>query len=98
MAPGKALAQLALQKRLLQAESEAQRLVLAAEIAHLTRPWGWFGRIRSRAHPLLVILTPVTAFLFARRSRGMTRWVTAGLGLARVYGSLRGVFRRHPAK
>jgi len=98
MAPAKALAQLALQKRLLQAESEAQRLVLAAEIAHLTRPWGWFGRLRSRAHPLLVVVTPVMAFLFARRSKGMTRWVTVALGAARIYRGVRGVFRRHPAK
>jgi len=94
MAPAKALAQLALQKRLLQAESGARRFVLAADMSRLTRPMKWVDRVRHYAPLMLLNGAPVVAYLLTRRAKGMTRWVARGLGAVRVLGGLRHYLRR----
>lgn len=89
MAPAKTLAQLALQKRLLQAESAAQRLVLAAELQRVIAPVRWLDRVQTHMRPLLVVGAPVAGFWFTRRSKGMTRWITTGLGAMKLLQSVR---------
>jgi len=94
MAPGKTLAQLALQKRLLLAESEANRLVLASELSRLSRRFHWLDRFQYQARPFMRLGTPLAAYLFARRSRGVTRWIASALGGARIYYGARRFLRR----
>jgi hypothetical protein len=93
MAPAKALANLALQKRLLLAESEARRIVLASEMNRVARPLRFLGRVRLQARPLLMVGVPVAAYLFARHSKGKSRWIVTALGAARAYSSLRRYLR-----
>jgi hypothetical protein len=97
MAPAKSLASLELQKRLLLAESEARRLVLAAELNHVVRPVRFLERWQLRARPLFLVGVPVAAYALARRSRGKTRWIATALGAARVFSSLRHYLRPHAA-
>ena len=94
MAPAKALAQLALQKRFLLAESEAQRLVLASELRRVIGPLRWVDRLQTSAGPLLRLATPVAAFWLTRRSKGLKRWVPATFGAMRLIRSLRTVLHR----
>jgi len=89
MAPAKALAQLALQKRFLQAESEALRLVLASEMLRVSKPVRWADRFRTRVRPLLTVGAPLAGFWFAHRSRGVKRWVTMGYGVLRLVRKFR---------
>ena len=89
MAPAKELARLALQKRILLAESEARRLVLAIELSRLIRPVRWIDRFKIQARPLLLTLSTGLTYLFVRRSRGPTRWVATLLGASRLYRGLR---------
>lgn len=85
MAPGKALAELALQKRFLRAESEARRLVLAAELKRMTKPLRFVGWWRTRFRPLWAVAGPLAGPLaglwFAHKSRGLKRWATIGWGV-----------------
>jgi len=90
MAPAKELARLDLQKRILLAESEARRLVLAIELGRLVRPVYWVNRLKIQARPLLVTASTLLTYFYARRSKGVTRWIARALGAARVY---RGVSR-----
>ena len=94
MAPAKALSRLALQKRILQAESDAHRLVLASELHRVTRPLHWVDRVQLQARPVFVAGIPIAAYLLARRTKGVTRWVAAALGAARTFRSLRQHLRR----
>jgi hypothetical protein len=89
MAPEKALAQLALQKRLLVAESEAQRLVLASALHRAAAPLRLADRIQSQARPLLMVGAPLAGFWIASRTKGMKRWVSTGLGVLRLAKSVR---------
>ena len=98
MAPSKALAQLALQKRFLQAESEARRLVLASELRRAIAPLRLLDRVQTQARPVLAVGLPVAGFWLARRSRGIKRWVTTGLGALRLAQSLRKILHRSDSK
>jgi len=98
MAPAKALAALALQKRLLVAESEARRLVLASELTRISRPLRWIDAAHLKIRPRLVAGLPMAAYLLARRSRGLTRWAAAGMGAARLYQSLRQYLQHRRSK
>lgn len=89
MAPAKALAQLALEKRLLVAESEAQRLVLASALHRATAPLRWVDRVQGQARPLLMVGAPLAGFLVARRTTGLKRWISSGIGIMRVVQTLR---------
>lgn len=93
MDPAKALAQLAVQKQLLLAESEAQRIVLAAELHRVIAPLRWMDRLQSTARPVLTIGAPLAGFLVARRSKGLKRWVATGLGALRLTKTLRNFLR-----
>lgn len=94
MAPAKALEQLALQKRLLLAESEAQRLILASALHRATSPLKWVSRVQSQTRPVMTVVLPLVGFWVARRSRGMKRWVSTGLGALRIAKSLRGYLHK----
>jgi hypothetical protein len=94
MAPREALAELALRKRLLLAESEAQRLVLASELKRLLRPLHWLDRVQTRFRPLLALGAPLAGFWLTRRSKGVKRWAVAGFGVLRLLQSLRKGGRR----
>jgi hypothetical protein len=94
MAPSKALAQLALRKRFLIAESDAYRLVLASELTRLMGPTRWWERLR----PVLVVAAPVAGFWLTRRSKGMKRWAVAGWGALRLLKTLRSLLHRSPSR
>jgi hypothetical protein len=94
MAPAKVLAQLALQKRFLLAESEAQRLVLTSELRRAIRPFRWLDRLQVQARPVLMVGVPVAGLWLAHRSKGLKRWVPAGLGALRLLKSLRRMLHR----
>ena len=98
MAPAKALAQLALQKRLLLAESEAQRLVLASQLHRALTPVRWLDRLQMQSRPLLVVGAPLAGFWVARRTKGMKRWVTAALGAVRLAHSARRLLHKSGAR
>jgi hypothetical protein len=98
MVPSKELARLALQKRMLLAESEAQRLVLASELHRLITPLRWVDRLQTQVRPLWMVGAPVAGFWLTRRSKGMTRWLSAGFGALRLVKTLRRVLPRSPAK
>jgi hypothetical protein len=98
MDPAKELAGLALQKRMLLAESEAQRLVLAAELHRVITPLRWMDRVQSQVRPLLLVVAPFAGFWLTRRSRGMTRWLTAGFGAMRLVRTLRRMIPRAASK
>lgn len=89
MAPAKALAQLALQKRFLLAESEAQRLVLVSELHKAITPLRWLDRFQAQVRPVLVVGAPMAGLWLARRSKGIKRWVPAGLGALRLVRNVR---------
>lgn len=97
MAPAQTLAQLALQKRLLLAESEARRLVLASELNRLLRPLNWVDRLQLYSRPLMRVGAPVAAYFMVRRSKGFTRLIASAFGAARVYYGARRYLQR-PAK
>ena len=94
MAPAKALDRLALQKQLLVAESEAQRLILASALHRAMSPLRLADRIQSQARPLLMFGAPLAGFWFARRSKGMKRWVSTGLGAVRLAQTVRKILRK----
>ena len=94
MVPAKALAQLALQKRFLQAESEARRLMLGSELHRATRPARWVEQWRLRARPLLLLVAPAVGFWYVRRSKGMKRWLATGLGAMRLLHGFRRFLHR----
>lgn len=98
MDPAKELAGLALQKRMLLAESEAQRLVLAVELHRLITPLRWMDRVQAQVRPLLLVGAPIAGFWFTRRSRGATRWLTAGFGAMRLVKTLRKMLHRLDAR
>jgi hypothetical protein len=89
MAPAKALEQLALRKRLLIAESDAQRLVLASALHRATSPLKWLDRAQAQAGPLLTVGAPIAGFWFARRTKGLKRWISSGWGVLRLAQTLR---------
>ncbi len=93
MAPGKALEQLALQKRFLRAEADVHRLALASEVQGLLAPFRWMERFQSQLRPILLFGAPVAGFWLTRRKRGMTRWVAVGLGLLRLLYTIRRFLR-----
>lgn len=98
MAPGKALEQLALQKRFLCAESATLRLVVASELQQALAPLRWMDRLPTRLRPLLWLGLPVAGFWFARRTKGPTRWVSAGLGAVRLLLTIRRFLGRSHAR
>ena len=89
MAPAKELARLALQKRLLLAESEARRMVLAIELGRALRPVQWVNRFKTQAGPVLLTVGTGLTYFFTRKSKGPTRWVAAILGATRVYRGMK---------
>lgn len=88
MAPAKGLADLAIQKRMLIAESDACRIILSADLAGLTAPLRWADRIRSRGRPALWLGMPLAGYLLARRMPS-ARWLALGLGALRAGLSLK---------
>jgi len=98
MSSSKALAELVLQKRFLLAESEVRRLVLTSELQRVIAPVRWWDRFNIGARPVLAIGLPVVGFWLARRTKGVRRWVTTGLGVARLIQSLRRFIHRPSAR
>jgi len=92
MVPSKALAQLAVRKRFLQAESEAYRLVLVSECSRILGPSRWWQRLRP-----LWVAAPMLGFWLTRRSSGFKRWFMTGWGAVRLIQAVRGYVRR-PAR
>jgi hypothetical protein len=93
MAPGKALAELALQKRFLRAEADAQRLCLASELEHALTPLRRIEQLQSQLRPLLLFGAPIAGLLFTRRTKGPAKWLAAGVGVARLIFSIRRILR-----
>lgn len=93
MAPQKALDQLALQKRLLLAESEAHRIVIASAFHQASTPLRWVDRIQAQARPFIKMGVPLAGFLLMRR-KGMGRWVSAGLSAVKIARKARKLLSR----
>jgi hypothetical protein len=89
MAPAKELADLATQKRMLIAESEACRIALAADLGGVIAPLRWVDRIRLRGRPALWLGLPLVGYLLRRRLASPTRWVALGLGALRAVLSVK---------
>jgi len=93
MSPAKELADLAIQKRMLIAESEACRATLAADLHGLTSPLHWVDRLRSGGRPAVLVALPLAGFLLTRRLPKAARWLARGFGAMRLFGSLRSLIR-----
>jgi hypothetical protein len=81
VAPAKALADLALEKRLLLAESEACRVALSADLHHVTAPLRWVERLQTRSRSWLLLAAPIAGLLLARRLPRPARWATSSIGV-----------------
>ena len=93
----KALTDLAVQKRLLVAESEANRIALGAELRRVLTPLEWLDRMRSKTAPLLLLGAPIAGYLATRKLPGALRWVSRGMRVFRVFKVLGTVLRRRRA-
>ncbi len=96
----KELAQLALEKQALVAESGLNRLALQAEMQNLRSTTAWVSeavRLPQRAGPLLLLLAPLAAFILTRLSRRPDSWLNRLTTAARWIGPLYTLWKQFSA-
>jgi hypothetical protein len=97
---GQELANLALEKQVLVAESDLNRLALQAEIQNLRSAAAWVSEAARwpRNHgALLLVLAPLAGFLLTRSSRRPDSWLNRVAAAAKWVGPLYSLWKNFSA-